>query len=368
MLILTIALVAAAAAAAAAACIVRTLGVAITGARSRPKSVRFQVLDGRTVRLQRSELTSAVGSFYLYAYRPSELHVEIGPILRTERKWVTRRAQSPVPSALAMLGKGRIAGYGPLSAQPFKDAVRDLNIPAPDGTMLPAWLIDGDPAHWAIHVQGIRTSRAVTLRSMQETIATGATTLSITFRGCGELASRSDRCALGAREWVDLRAAAMHAKRQGAERITIVGWSMGAGLALELAHRHPSLVDDLILIAPALNWVPIIRAGAARAGLPRAIGTIMCSVLSTRIGARLVGLDMPVSPKLLDWGTRTQSRPTSIIHSAGDEEIPFAQSASYAALNKSVTLHQFANAPHAWEANADPVLFSSVMRAALDSP
>ena len=64
----------------------------------------------------------------------------------------------------------------------------DVTVPLRDGTLAPAWLFRGDSpgAPWVIHVQGIRTSRLVTLRSVEVAQSAGLTSLMITYRGSGD--------------------------------------------------------------------------------------------------------------------------------------------------------------------------------------
>ena len=43
-------------------------------------------------------------------------------------------------------------------------------------------------------------------------------------------------------------------RSKGWKRVILVGWSMGARLALEFASRHPRMVETLILLAIRKNW------------------------------------------------------------------------------------------------------------------
>lgn len=105
-----------------------------------------------------------------------------------------------------------------------------------DGETRDAWLFPGDPAHWVIHVQGIRTSRGVTLRTVAIAHEAGATSLTITYRRRRD-GPPSRAATLGAREWTELRDAITYARSQGAQRVTVVAWSMGAALMFEPRSR-----------------------------------------------------------------------------------------------------------------------------------
>lgn len=64
----------------------------------------------------------------------------------------------------------------------------------------------------------------------------------------------------------------------------------------------------------------------------------------------------------LDWSqAQSVSIPTLVVHSAGDEEIPFKPSQEFAAAHPNVTLVQTAAAPHSWEANVDAEYFGSTL-------
>src|SRR6478735_12563487 len=144
---------------------------------------------------------------------------------------------------------------------------QDIAIPLRDGSKAPAWLFrsSDQEAPWIIHVQGIRTSRLVTLRSVEVAKRAGLTSLVITYRGSGD-GPRTSASTLGQREWGDLADAVAYARARGAASVYVVAWSMGAGLALELLRREPEAIDRLALIAPATNWRRIIRHGVGKAG------------------------------------------------------------------------------------------------------
>ena len=83
--------------------------------------------------------------------------------------------------------------------------------------------------------------------------------------------------ALGATEWRDVDAAVGFARRRGAKRVVLMGWSMGGAIALQVAlnsaHRH--LIGGLILESPVIDWrdrpgssdqAPAAAAGDQRPG------------------------------------------------------------------------------------------------------
>lgn len=64
---------------------------------------------------------------------------------------------------------------------------------------------------------------------------------------------------LAGTRWQDWLDSALEAllRLDGARRTYVVGCSMGALLALALAHDHPARVDGLVLLAPALHLAPL---------------------------------------------------------------------------------------------------------------
>lgn len=153
----------------------------------------------------------------------------------------------------------------------------DIAIPTPSGPA-PAWRIDGSASpstRWAIHIHGLGSPRAGTLRGVQVTTELGYTSLVVSYRNDGEGPRRgTGRSTLGATEVDDVDAAIQYAIDQGARQVVLFGWSMGAQVALQLATRprYGRLIAGLVLESPVLDWVATIKANCARAGLPRCSG------------------------------------------------------------------------------------------------
>jgi pimeloyl-ACP methyl ester carboxylesterase len=288
----------------------------------------------------------------------------IGDPIDADATTVTRRVLStsavmPAEPFAAQWTGHTLAGPGGLNL-PW----RDVSVPLRAGGTASAWFFPADStsAPWAVHVQGIRTSRLVTLRAVEAAQRAGFASLVITYRGAGDGAP-APASALGLTEWVDLRDAVAFARSQGAPTVTVVAWSMGAGLALELARREPHSVESLVLICPATNWREIIRHGGRQARLPRFVADAAIAFMSAPLLSRLVGLSTPIDFDALDW-TRpgAVTVPTLVIHSRGDDEIPFRLSQAFAEAHPGVvTLTETRAAPHGWEPNVDPSGFSAAM-------
>ncbi|MBF4563375.1 alpha/beta fold hydrolase [Microbacterium sp. VKM Ac-2870] len=286
--------------------------------------------------------------------------VRVGEVVEVHDGQVVRRVHGP---AVERRGAGRGAWIahkyaGPDEIGPFQV----VQVPVADDELREAWLFKGDPTRWVIHVQGIRTSRNVTLRTVAIASEAGATSLTITYRGAGD-GPPARAATLGAEEWRELRDAVRFAREHGAKRVTVAAWSMGAALALELLRRDPKAVDDLILICPVSSWPATIQHGAEHAHLPRWTGSLAGLTLRSRAGSRLLGLPEPVDVRALDWtGPSSISVPTLIIHSQGDEVAPWNSSVKLAAGNpRTTTLVETTASPHGFELTVpDPVAQSEL--------
>lgn len=207
---------------------------------------------------------------------------------------------------------------------------RDVKISTAGG-YAPAWKIDGDLSTWAIHIHGLGSTRAGTLRGVQVTTELGYTSLVVSYRNDGEGPRvGTGRSTLGATEVDDVEEAIGYAVRRGAERIVLFGWSMGAAIALQLANRsaYAPLVAGLVLDSPVLNWTEVIKANCQRAGLPRSAGILAIPWLTVRPLARFAGLPAPVPINEMNWIKLANelSVSTLILHGARDDSVPLTVS------------------------------------------
>lgn len=321
--------------------------------------------DDTTVTLPRSVETEAPGRYGLWFGEGFSEHAVVGDVLSSASNSVTRRVETPLPPAtasaplMALWTGHTLAGPDALGV-PWQD----VTIPLADGTAAPAWFFpaERDHAPWAVHVQGIRTSRLVTLRAVEVAQRAGYASLVITYRSAGD-GPPAKASTLGLSEWADLRDAVEYARSAGATGVTVMAWSMGAGLALEFARREPGAVDSLVLICPATNWRRIVAHGAEKAHVPTFVAAAAIGFLASPLLSRLVGLSRPIDFDALDWSRRDAlTVPTLVIHSAGDDEIPIELSREFASSHPElVSLVETKNAPHGWEANVDPEEFTAAI-------
>lgn len=209
-------------------------------------------------------------------------------------------------------------------------AARDVVIESAAGTS-PAWLVDGadEATTWAIHVHGLGSTRAGTLRGAQVASDLGCTSLIISYRNDGEGPTVGrGRSTLGFTEVVEAESAIDFALARGARRIVLVGWSMGAVISHQVIrrNRYAGTIAALVLESPVLNWPATIRTNCIRAGLPGWTGWLALPWLTANPLARILGLPsrLPLSrasaecreeagvPTLILHGTRDDSTPASL--------------------------------------------------------
>ncbi|WP_412147985.1 alpha/beta hydrolase family protein [Curtobacterium flaccumfaciens] len=332
--------------------------------------------DADSVRLPITDDTVRPGEYGLWHDGPG--HTTVGPVLEVdEAAGFVRRAVVRTTGAVS----SRVRWSGHVHPDPAAMDVdwSEVSLPTPVGPA-PAWVVrpgpDGaarpdraaargaDPAAartWAVHVHGIRTTRVTALRTVPAALELGWTSIVPSFRGDGEAPWEGRASHLGAREWADVEAALDHAVANGAERLVLVGWSMGATITHELLARsaHRDRLAGIVLVAPALDWAVTVRSQARRAGLPGPVVGAALGAMATPVLCRTVGLRSPVDVRALSWlRAPRQLPPTLLIHSTGDTTVPFSASQEFADAHPgTVTLAVSEPAEHAWERNVDAVWF-----------
>ncbi|TFD10204.1 alpha/beta fold hydrolase [Cryobacterium sp. TMT1-2-2] len=269
------------------------------------------------------------------------------------------------------VGAGQRASWSGIYFQSPADAgLKSLDIEIQtDVGPAPAWLVtpQGPPSTtWAIHIHGLGSTRAGTLRGVQVASEAGLTSLVVTYRNDGEGPRvGSGRSELGAAEVDDARAAVDYARENGARSVVLFGWSMGAAIALQLAAdpRLRGSVTGLVLDSPILDWVATLKANCARAHLPAWTGALAVAWLDLRPLTRLAGLTDPVRMNTFDWIARADELtvPTLILHGTRDSSSPFCLSTNFTALRPNlIDLERF-DADHTMTWNSDSAHWRAVV-------
>lgn len=362
-------LVTTAAAAAAVAAAAGAIGFTIARRLTAPVAARtFDLTIRDVVRrreqdavvLDRTERTIAPGLYNLWLDNGG--WVRLGAVLDETGDTVAREVHAVAPADA--LRAGRRASWSGIYYRDPADAGLDaaeVTVHTLEGPA-PAWLVRsprGESDVWAIHIHGLGSHRAGTLRGVRVASDAGLTSLVVSFRNDGEGPMvGSGRSTLGATETEDVAAAIRYAIAHGAQRIVLLGWSMGAAIALQLAadSEFSGAIDDLVLESPVLDWGATIAANCTRAGFPSWFGALARPWLENPTLARLVGLSAPVPLARFNWLDRARdlSVPTLILHGTGDTSSPIAVSGRIAASRSDIVRLATFPADHTMTWNPDP--------------
>lgn len=309
--------------------------------------------------LDRTRQTEAVGIYSLMFAHGGWVQLD-DEILDRGPDRIGRPVTRAAPGFFPRVGdRGSWSGIYFASTPKAGLAAQDVVIDTPVGGA-PAWLVKGDHdcSTWAIHIHGLGSPRAGTLRGVQVASALGYTSLVISYRNDGEgPRTRLGRSGLGFLEVDDAEAALQYAINHGARRIVLFGWSMGAMIALQLADRarRRGTIVGLVLDSPVLDWQATTRANCARNGLPKVAAHLATPWLTIRPLSRVIGLPTSI-PLHNSWIVRANQLvvPTLILHGSEDDSTPVNESEALRALRPDVVELETFNAGHTMLWNSDP--------------
>lgn len=227
----------------------------------------------------------------------------------------------------------------------------------------PAWLVEGEGTTWAIVVHGKGAHRGEGHRTLPAFYEKRIPTLLITYRNDRGLGvDPSGHFAYGASEWRDLEAAVDFALALGAQRIVLVGFSMGGGIIMSFMSRSglARYVSALVLDAPMLDFEQTVESRARDHGAPRFL---------TSIGKRLAGFRFGVRWSDLNYlpTARQLTVPVLLFHGTADREVPVASSDQFAGARPDiVTYHRVEGAGHVRAWNVDQQQYERALRTFLD--
>ncbi|WP_285113803.1 alpha/beta fold hydrolase [Leifsonia sp. fls2-241-R2A-40a] len=358
---------------------VRRVGVAYARAVVAPRPgalTRIHSSTDTTVTLEADRRTLHRGQFGLWF--GSAGHAVVGPAKAHDRTTGTvTRELLTVSGDLASARRGHWTAHVHPDPASLRRCHREIGLEVAGGTA-PAWLIEpsepGRPAPvWAIHIHGLNTTRVTVLRSVPATDALGIPSLVVSFRGDGEAPDAPGGVsALGQTEWEDVEAAIAYALDHQAQRIVLVGWSLGGAIALQLAERsvHRAAIDRLVLVGPVTDWRAAIRHTAVDQGVAGWAAPLAIRALGDRRMSARAGLPEPIVFDRLDWVRPGRlAVPALVIHSDGDRVVPFSSSVMFAMANPQlVRLVELPPAEHGWEYNVDPAAFNRAIIDFLQAP
>lgn len=332
----------------------------VTPPTVREEDVRILAVDERagTVTLAPTPETVVPGRYGMWFSRDAG-YLRVGTVLSADDRGVVRRLEAVVHGTLGGATRGRWSGWYYLRPDELGLPFTEVSVPTDLGPA-PAWCFLGAAAEgpvagdsrWVIQMHGRGVTRSEALRAVPVFHELGFTSLLISYRNDGEAPASDDgRYSLGDAEWRDLEAAVRFAREQGAQRILVMGWSMGGASTLQFITRSElsSAVEGIILESPVVDWIRVLHAQAAQQGLPDPVRSVALGVLGSEWASGWAGRSEPIDFDRLDLVERASElrTPTLILHSDGDTFVPIDGSLALARARPDIVrLERFIMARH----------------------
>ncbi|MGK3952892.1 alpha/beta hydrolase family protein [Microbacterium sp. I2] len=294
----------------------------------RVPDTRILSLDtaAQTITLSRTSDTELPGRYGLFTTGTAD-YVKLGSVLSESETSVTRKLLTHVGTDARLAPDAAFSGW-------YFDRPEQLHLPFTSELIgatvgpCPAWVFPaGDGDVWVIQVHGRGTTRAECLRAVPLFHSLGITSLVVSYRNDGEAPrSRAGSYTLGATEWRDVDAAVGFARRRGARRIIVMGWSMGGAIALQLSlnSAHTDAIAGLILESPVVDWRIVLEYQARVQRVPSAVSGLAIEALKSEWASPLTRTGGGIPFDRLDVVARaTELRhPILILHSDDDGFVP----------------------------------------------
>ncbi|QKJ19461.1 alpha/beta hydrolase family protein [Microbacterium hominis] len=294
----------------------------------RVPDTRIVALDtsAQTITLSRTPDTALPGRYGLFTTGTSA-YVKLGSVLSENDATVTRKLLTHVPDTAQLAADAAFSGW-------YYDRPDQLQLPySPEliGSAVgpcPAWQFPaGDGDVWVIQIHGRGTNRVECLRAVPVFHAAGITSLLVSYRNDGEAPrSRAGSYTLGATEWRDVDAAVGFARRRGARRILLMGWSMGGAIALQLAlnSAHRDIIAGVLLESPVIDWRIVLDYQARMLHVPSAVTGMAIGALGSDWASPVTRTGGAIPFDRLDIVARAAElrHPVLILHSDDDGYVP----------------------------------------------
>lgn len=324
--------------------------VVTPAARANDTEILSVDTGAQTIELTRTADTELPGRYGLFT-TGTYGYVKLGAVLSADARRVRRKLLTQIEAGARIDRDAAFSGWYYTTPSELHLPWESLSIGSPAGPC-PAWLFPADSTTWVIQVHGRGTTRSECLRAVPVFHALGLPTLVVSYRNDGEAPrSRGGSYALGAAEWRDVDAAIGYALRHGAERVVLMGWSMGGAIVLQAAvsSSHREAIAGLILDSPVVDWRTVLRFQAREAGLREPLPQLAMNALSSAVTARLSGAEQVIPFDQLDMVARAGElkAPVLILHSDDDGFVPADASHALAdARPDIVTMPEFSGARH----------------------
>lgn len=299
-------------------------------------------------------------------------HARVGPIIAANATRVRRTIEAIDFGDLEHASRGRMNGWyyvEPSELGGVEHVVIDTDLgPAP------AWLLAAsEPSDaWVVQVHGWGARRQEGLRAVEIVRTSGWNSLLVSYRNDGDAPETDDgRYGLGTTEWIDVAAAVRYAVAHGAERVVLMGWSMGGQIVLQTLLRDASArehVVGVVLDSPAIDWSDILRFQGSTAGLPDGFAIAVAHLLASPASGGLAGVSVPIDLDSLDIVARADEFdvPMLLMHSRDDGFVPIEGSQRFARARPDLVDYvEFGGARHAKLWNYDAARWERLIGSAL---
>lgn len=324
--------------------------VVTPGPRANDTQILAVDTGAQTIELTRTPDTELPGRYGLFT-TGTHGYVKLGAVLSSGTDRVRRKLLTQIETGSKIDRDAAFSGWYYTTPSELHLPWETVLIGTPAGPC-PAWLFPAESSTWVIQVHGRGTTRSECLRAVPVFHSLGLPTLIVSYRNDGEAPrSRGGSYALGAAEWRDVDAAIGYALRHGAERVVLMGWSMGGAIALQAAvsSAHREDIAGLILDSPVVDWRTVLRFQAREAGLREPLPRLAMNALSSAVTARLSGAEQVIPFDQLDMVARAAElrAPVLILHSEDDGFVPADASHALAEARPDiVTMPEFSGARH----------------------
>ncbi|HYP73134.1 MAG TPA: alpha/beta fold hydrolase, partial [Microbacterium sp.] len=258
-------------------------------------------------------------------------YVKIGSVLSADASSVKRKLLTEVGGGMSLAAEAAFSGWYFRRPEELHLPFTTEHVHTAVGSC-PAWLFpagpDGDPGDtWVIQIHGRGTTRAECLRAVPVLAALGLTSLVVSYRNDGDAPrTRTGSYALGATEWRDVDAAIGWARRRGAQRIVLMGWSMGGAIALQVAlgSAHREHIVGLILDSPVVDWRTVLSYQGRVLGLPAPVTGLAIETLRADWTVPATRAEAGIPFDRLDIVARAGElrHPILLLHSDDDGFVP----------------------------------------------
>jgi pimeloyl-ACP methyl ester carboxylesterase len=196
-----------------------------------------------------------------------------------------------------------------------------VSFSTPDGIALRGWWVQaGQPHRTLVFCHGHAGSKAPDLQYVPWLRDHGYSVLLFDFRAHGE--SEGLCTSLVGHGRHDLLAALAYLERRGIHRLGLMGFSMGAAVAISTAPLSPA-VQAVVADSPFAELRTIVRAGMCNRGFPEPIASPLTELVIRSL-AHNTGCN-PSDADPIRWVSQVSPRPLLIIHGGKDLDVPVSE-------------------------------------------